>query len=265
MQGMKASVFVPVKARHNAGCCLSCLVVGTSQLPALEKVPVSCLGLCGGWGTESGIHVPLHTVWQSSMEEKRRRCERRVSWWLGAMCKMMVSWAFSKTIAGADAIPLLPTPFWLFILWWHNIRNKNKIWPELEFFPCFSSLMWQQCWKRSRDHLPVREGMRLLMGTGVRWHGAGMPGGDRWLYLRKWEAVGSCTFGKWRDMRRGRIYQELFCSSILCRKKSLLVVELRNPGLALCSAGNTGRIFHTLYTVTQTANAEQTLTPQRMA
>lgn len=101
-------------------------------LPALEKVPVSCLGLCGGWEL-SQASTSLFILCGCHLWRRRRRYERGVSWWLGTICTMTMSWASSKTIEGADTIPPLPTLFWLFILWWHNIRNKNKIWPELEF------------------------------------------------------------------------------------------------------------------------------------
>lgn len=78
-------------------------------------------------------------------------------------------------------------------------------------------------------------------------------------------SIGILYFWKKERYEKRKEISRINFALVLCaEKKSLLAVQLRNPGLALCSAGNTGRVFPARYTATQTANADQTLNLIRM-
>lgn len=204
---MKVSVFIPIKASHSTGCRLGWLVVGTSHHPTAcagkgqNELPGTVCWL-RNWAGHLASTSPF-LLCGCHPWRRRRRFERRVLGCLGAIHIMSVSFTFPKTTGAAASIPLLLAlysgfPFSDEI----TLETRTRSGLSLGFSICSSSLMWQQCWLGSRDQLLVGKGMRLLTGIGVRWHGAGLRGGDRWLYLGRWEAMGSCTFGKWREMRR---------------------------------------------------------------
>lgn len=84
--------------------------------------------------------------------------------------------------------------------------------------------------------------------------------------LQEVRSFGILYFWKMERYEKRKEISGSYFALVLCAaKKSLLAVQLRNPGLALRSAGNTGRAFHTLYTGTRTANKSQTLNLQLMA
>lgn len=157
---MQISVFVPVKTSHSTGCRLGWPMVGTSHHPAActgkhwDELLSMCVAEEPRWA--SGFHIPLPTVWLLSPEEKKEFWKEGI--W--AICTMSVPLTSPKTTGAADSIPLLlglysGFPFSNGIM--AEIGTRSGL--SLGFSICSSSLMWQQCWLGSRDHLLVREGM----------------------------------------------------------------------------------------------------------
>lgn len=254
---MKVSVFVPIKVTHSTGCRLGWLVVDISHHPT------ACAGKGQGelpgtvcWLRNGAGHLASTTHFLLSSLEKKKEA------WKGAT-RMARSNMHNICVFnipqdnGSSRLhpPTAGSPFWLPFLWWDNIRDKNKIWPELG---CLHLLLF--------THVTANSGWEV--GTTYWW-------GKEWGFSRElvWDGMGlgcigvtgDCISGSEKEwdlvlLENGEIWEEkgnireLFSSSTWGRKKSLLAVQLRSPGLALSSAGNTGRVFHASYTVIWTAN-----------
>ena len=134
---MKVSVFVPIKASHSTGCCLGWLVVGIRHHPTActgkgQNQPPGAVFWLRNWAGHLASTSPFLLC--GCHPQRRRRCERRVPGWLGAICTTSVSLTSPKTNRSSRLHPSnAGSLFWLPFLWWDNIRDKNNIWPELGF------------------------------------------------------------------------------------------------------------------------------------
>lgn len=209
-------VFVPIKASHSAGWWLASATIPLRALGKVNELPGTVWGLRNQAGHLAS--TPPFLMCGCHPRGRRRRCESRVPGWLGAICTMSVSLTSPKTTGEADSIPPLLSlysgfPFSDGIT--SETRARSGL--SLGFFIFSSSLVWRRCWRGGRDHFLVREGMRLLTGTGVGLGCVGVIGDSISGGEKQWDLLLLENGEMWEE--KGNIRQ-LFSASTWGREKN---------------------------------------------